>query len=350
MTTGTNLQLTYDEVNDSWSYQNVDYEYPSGSTNSWSGFTSPDPEFEYAPEQDDQEQDNDTVCPPGYIYDETLLQCVPDPNYIAPTYAGDPWAVKDKDDQPEPVYIDFRPMSYNEMLDFGRKEGYFNEAGTFIGAPESTAISFIKPIAQFGLDSMANRFAINFAKKGGKVWNPNVKGFKGNLYIPKTDDLAKFISDPSIWSNYAIKAADNVIKATDNVFDTKKITGLQIPPDVRTQTSGISEETDKELDRLDRVIKVEKLKQAENKTRESAIKVEKALSDLDTSGVTYTKIEPKDRSTEKGTGYTFTPKDPKPVTSKTYQHPSMDRPVQIGPRAGVMAPKPKSGYEARWNL
>ena len=55
MTTGTNLQLTYDEANDSWSYQNVDYEYPSGSTNSWSGFTSPDPEFEYTPpDQDDK--------------------------------------------------------------------------------------------------------------------------------------------------------------------------------------------------------------------------------------------------------------------------------------------------------
>ena len=308
MTTGTNLQLTYDEVNDSWSYQNVDYEYPSGSTNSWSGFTSPDPEFEYAPEQDDQEQDNDTVCPPGYIYDETLLQCVPDPNYIAPTYAGDPWAVKDKDDQPEPVYIDFRPMSYNEMLDFGRKEGYFNEAGTFIGAQKSTAYPLIRPLAQFGLESMANRFAINFAKKGGKVWNPNVKGFKGNLYIPKTDDLAKFISDPSIWSNYAVNAA------AGNVFDTKTTTGFQIP-DVRTQTSGISEETDKELDRLNRALRTEKLKQAENKTKESEIKVEKALSDLED---TYTKIEPKDRS-EGGTGYTFTPKVDKPPVEQTTQ-------------------------------
>ena len=100
MTTGTNLQLTYDEANDSWSYQNVDYEYPSGSTNSWSGFTSPDPEFEYTPpDQDDQEQDNSTVCPPGYIYDETLKQCLPDPNYRAPAYAGEPTG-RTEPDQP----------------------------------------------------------------------------------------------------------------------------------------------------------------------------------------------------------------------------------------------------------
>jgi hypothetical protein len=99
MTTGTNLQLTYDEANDSWSYQNVDYEYPSGSTNSWSGFTSPDPEFEYTPPAQDQEQDNSTVCPPGYIYDETLLQCVPDPNYRAPAYAGEPTGRTEEDQQ-----------------------------------------------------------------------------------------------------------------------------------------------------------------------------------------------------------------------------------------------------------
>ena len=346
MTTGTNLQLTYDEANDSWSYQNVDYEYPSGSTNSWSGFTSPDPEFEYAPEEQQQEQDNSTVCPPGYIYDDTLLQCVPDPNYTAPAWAAEQGG--GGDDQPDPEYIDFRPMSYNEMVQFGKEKGYFNEAGTFIGAQKSNALWGIRPLAQFGLDYMANRFAINFAKKGGKVWNPN-EGFKGNLYDPaqagQAGDLAKFVSDPSIWSNYAVNAADNV-------FDTKTTTGFQIPSDVRTQTSGISEETDKELDRLDRVIKGEKVKQAENKTKESEIKVEKALSDLDTKEDTYTKIEPKDRS-EGGTGYTFTSRDPKPVTSKPYQHPSMDRPVQVGPRAGVMAPKPstkKSGYEARWGL
>ena len=74
MTTGTNLQLQYDETTDSWSYQNVDYEYAPASTNSWSGYTSPDPDFKFAPKEEEQqqEQDNDTVCPPGYIYDEGL--------------------------------------------------------------------------------------------------------------------------------------------------------------------------------------------------------------------------------------------------------------------------------------
>ena len=51
MTTGTNLQLQYDEATDSWSYQNVDYEYAPASTNSWSGYTSPDPDFKFAPKE-----------------------------------------------------------------------------------------------------------------------------------------------------------------------------------------------------------------------------------------------------------------------------------------------------------
>ena len=270
MTTGTNLKLTYDEANDSWSYQNVDYEYPSSGTPSWSGYTSPDPDFEFAPPPpDENEQNNDTVCPPGYIYDEILKQCLPDPNYRAPAYASEPG--KDgKDD--EQNYVDFREMNYDEMVDFGKKEGYFNKAGTYMGAQESNVpFPFIKGLAQFGLNSEANRWAINFAKKGGKVWNPN-EGFKGNLYIPKTDDLAKFITDPSIWSNYAINTV------AGNVFDTKKTTGFQIP-DVRTQTSGVSEDTDKQLDLLDRVIKGEKVKQAENQTKQQEIKTQEMIND-----------------------------------------------------------------------
>ena len=209
MTTGTNLQLQYDETTDSWSYQNVDYEYAPASTNSWSGYTSPDPDFKFAPKEEEQqqEQDNDTVCPPGYIYDEGLKQCLPDPEYRAPSYAAEPTG--GREDEPEQQnYVDFRDMSYDDMVQFGKNEGYFNEAGTFIGAQESNVpFPFIKGISQFGLNSEANRFAINFAKKGGKVWNPNEPSFIGNLYIPKNDDLAKFITNPILWSNYAVNSA-----------------------------------------------------------------------------------------------------------------------------------------------
>ena len=325
MTTGTNLQLTYDEVNDSWSYQNVDYEYPSGSTNSWSGFTSPDPEFEFAPEEQQQEQDNSTVCPPGYIYDETLKQCLPDPNYIAPAYAGDPWAAKDKDDQPEPEFIEFdasTPEGRKSMYEHGREHDYFTTdtkkggAYKFKGAPE-TGMVFpgLVPLAQFGEDAQYKRYINELvredAKRKAAGQSPilaQAVGFFG---------LAKSFKN---WGSYAMGAASSISQSAPSgwvgdPWKTDTTTGFQIPPDVRTQTSGISEETDKELDRLDRALRTEKLRQAENKTKESEIKVKKALSDLED---TYTKIEPKDRS-EGGTGYTFTPKVDKPPVEQTTQ-------------------------------
>ena len=58
----------------------------------------------------------------------------------------------------------------------------------------------------------------------------------------------------------------------------------------------------------------------------------------DDQGNTYTKKDD-------GKGFVFKAKDPKPVTTVSYQNPfgNMDRPVQVGPRAGVMAPKPPTG-------
>ena len=310
MTTGTNLQLTYDEANDSWSYQNVDYEYPSGSTNSWSGFTSPDPEFEYAPEEQQQEQDNSTVCPPGYIYDETLKQCLPDPNYSAPAYAGEPGG--GRDDQPEPEFIEFdasTPEGRKSMYEHGREHDYFTTdtkkggAYEFKGAPE-TGMAFpgLVPLAQFGEDAQYKRYINELAREDAKR-----KAAGQSPILAQAVGFFGLAESFKNWGSYAVDAASNIHQDTT--------TGFQIR-DVRTKTSCISEETDKELDRLDRVIKEEKVKQAENKTKESEIKVEKALSDLED---TYTKIEPKDRSEGGGTGYTFTPKVDKPPVEQTTQ-------------------------------
>ena len=56
-------------------------------------FSTADPAFQYAPTddatEDDQEEDF-SPCPAGYIYDSTLKQCVPDPNYQAPSFLGEP--------------------------------------------------------------------------------------------------------------------------------------------------------------------------------------------------------------------------------------------------------------------
>ena len=114
MVTGTNLQLTYDENTDSWSYQNVDYEYPGTPGNSWSGFTSPDPDFEYVPETPDASQPDTDPCPAGYMYDETLKQCVPDPDYRAPSYYGEPETTGGGSDN----FEDTNKIPSNQVKDF----------------------------------------------------------------------------------------------------------------------------------------------------------------------------------------------------------------------------------------
>ena len=327
MTTGTNLQLTYDESTDSWSYQNVDYEYPANTGNSWSGFTSPDPDFEFVPNEPSSSQPdaNTDPCPAGYIYDDVLKQCVPDPNYRAPSYYGEPEPDPNQGDpnrdNPQANYVDFRNMSYDEMVEFGKNEGYFNDAGVFIGAPDSTVPFLgIRALAQFGENSQANRFAINFAQKGGKVYNPNLP-FKGNLYIPKpiqesVDNFGQIINEDSFNKFKNLYASDSDVDGYE-IVDTK-----------------IKEEKLKQEQ-----IKTEKAKQEFAEMQET--KKGDTIVDKNT-GDTYTKVTDNQTGGGGSQGFTFTPKDPKPVTTKDYQNPfgNMDRAVKVGPRAGIMAPQP----------
>jgi len=86
----TNLQLTYNNDTDKWNYTEVAYEYGDIPPPNWSGYTGEDPAFEYASDVSTQPPPTTDPCPPGYIYDETLKQCITDPNYQAPAYAREP--------------------------------------------------------------------------------------------------------------------------------------------------------------------------------------------------------------------------------------------------------------------
>ena len=87
----TNLRLTYDNNTNQWSYTEADYEYANPTPPTWSGYTSSDPDFEFAPEVPDTNQPpSEDPCPAGYIYDNTLKQCVPDPNYAPRQWMNEP--------------------------------------------------------------------------------------------------------------------------------------------------------------------------------------------------------------------------------------------------------------------
>ena len=80
---GNNMQLTFDGT--SWSIGNVAQNFIDPNT-----FSSPDPVFPTVPEtpETDTTTPETDPCPPGYIYDNTLKQCVPDPNAQNPFIPG----------------------------------------------------------------------------------------------------------------------------------------------------------------------------------------------------------------------------------------------------------------------
>tara|TARA_R100000008_G_scaffold67369_1_gene44418 strand:+ start:524 stop:2182 length:1659 start_codon:yes stop_codon:yes gene_type:complete len=72
---GNNIGLNYDATTATWSFTNEPQDFIDTSA-----FSTKDPAFNYTPpSSDDNEQEEDTNCPAGYIYDNTLKQCVPDP-------------------------------------------------------------------------------------------------------------------------------------------------------------------------------------------------------------------------------------------------------------------------------
>ena len=276
MTTGTNLQLTYNEDTDSWSYQNVDYEYPSSSGNSWSGFTSPDPDFESIPETPNTSQPDgdDDPCPAGYIYDNVLKQCVPDPNYRAPSYYGEPQGGGGDDNQGA-EFIEFdssTPEGRKAMFEHGRDKGYFGTdtskggAYEFLGPPKAPNLSFMTPFAQFGENRQYNRYINELNKlnnqrlaEGKPAILAQAVGFFG---------LSKTFQD---WGN-----------ATMAIHSPNLTTGYQVP---KIQGAGQSEEIDKlneGTDYLERRLRQEKLRKAKADANKAEAQANKVIND--TSG------------------------------------------------------------------
>ena len=287
MTTGTNLQLTYNEDTDSWSYQNVDYEYPSSSGNSWSGFTSPDPDFEYVPDTPDTSQPDgdDDPCPAGYIYDDVLKQCVPDPNYRAPSYYGEPQGGGGDDNQGA-EFIEFdssTPEGRKAMFEHGQDKGYFGTdtskggAYEFLGAPE-TGMPFpmLKGLAQFGENRQYNRYINELNKlnnqrlaEGKPAILAQAVGFFG---------LSKTFQD---WGN-----------ATMAIHSPNLTTGYQVP---KIQGAGQSEEIDKlneGTDYLERRLRQEKLRKAKADANKAEAQANKVIEDTSGDSGTTTNDDP----------------------------------------------------------
>ena len=77
---GNNIGLSYNASAGTWSFNNTPQDFID--TNA---FSTPDPKFPTAPTTPTTPSDpTPDPCPAGYVYDKTLKQCVPDPNYQNP--------------------------------------------------------------------------------------------------------------------------------------------------------------------------------------------------------------------------------------------------------------------------
>ena len=413
MVTGTNLQLTYDENTDSWSYQNVDYEYPGTPGNSWSGFTSPDPDFEYVPETPDASQPDTDPCPAGYMYDETLKQCVPDPDYRAPSYYGEPETTGGGSDN----FEDTNKIPSNQVKDFwiSMKDKVIPAGQP--GAGMTGLQAYIQNLDERGFTKVGNDGKLYFKKDnlgsalagaalsriglGGEVdakTNQIIKDLsmmgainqanivstgvdaEGNLNLDLAGDLEISTQANAFPTyNYDGRQGDFLgVTDTSGVtampdYDiggnivlgstwTNYINQLFSPTTTDTttgfQTTGLmgSEKDQKDADDfVEDKIKEEKLKQEEIKTekarQEFAEMQETKKGDTIVDKDTGdTYTKVTDNQTGGGGSQGFTFTTPDPKPVTPVNYEVGERKIPVGPRAGVMAPQPPQGPAGGPNL
>jgi len=156
---GLNIGLNYDASTGTWGFTNQPQNFIDPNA-----FSTTDQEFVYAPPEtidpDTPEQD---PCPPGYVYDTELKQCVPDPNFQAPDFLGQPKQEggDPNKDNPQAEFIDFdasTPEGRQFMYNHAVKSGYINDKGQLLGPPKAPTVGFLTPVMQFGITRQYNRW------------------------------------------------------------------------------------------------------------------------------------------------------------------------------------------------
>ena len=315
----TNLQLQFDNNTGEWSYTEVAYNYPNPTPPTWQGYTTPDPEFEFAPDTPDTPDTDDDPCPDGYIYDAALKQCVPDPDYNPARYAGEPTG--GGDDQPQATRVEFdasTPEGRKAMYEHGLEHGYFTTdtskggAYEFQGAKKAPYLGPFTVAAQFGENREYERYQNELQKEDARrkaAGQPPILAQAIGFY-----GLAPSFKN---WGSYAIDTVTpkNIHTSDPSTIGTEQITSV----------------TGKTLDQIQNEIAEEKLKKAKadavKAEAQANIVIDSSDSDVKpgtgahgpNEGYTY------DSGVKPGTGahgppgynYPVNPKPPKPKPTGT---------------------------------
>ena len=360
---GTDIGLNYNAELGEWEFTNQAKNFIDTET-----FSSPDPEFPTAPPEDDEEETTPD-CPDGYIYNETLKQCVPNPDYEN-TYRGDEQQQTGgggtienfipSDTERERQIKSGDAKSYIDNL---KKRGFITEQdGKLFLKTESFGQTLASgAFVRFGLadepKAKMNRIiqdlqrmgAINLQVTAGDIdpetGEPEIK--LGSLlqvsdeagtfptYNFAEGDMTKGNIDPFAFQTFTPAGSTDKFKTFADYISSLqqvKTSVADVGADVRRgDTEFIIKEKEKaEID----LAKAEARKAEAEAVKAEMDAVQPGQDVTDDQGNTYTKKDD-------GKGFVFKAKDPKPVTTKDYKIPG-GRTVQVGPRAGVMAPQPPS--------
>ena len=396
----TNLRLTYDNNTNQWSYTEADYEYANPTPPTWSGYTSSDPDFEFAPEVPDTNQPpSEDPCPAGYIYDNTLKQCVPDPNYAPRQFMGEPTG-RDEPDQPG-LHIPSNEVKENwisnsdKIIPAGQegagKTGLQNyidnlddrgftkvgDDGKLYFEKDNLGSTLIKGASNFAfggflsgeVDAKTNKI-IQDLQRMGAIDSSNIVATgideNGEPILDYASDL-EISTIPGKFGIYNYEpgtAATNFMPGNftgvtgttgvtagvgESGFDTwtnyinaMMAAGGNVTTTGQENITSVTGQSAVDLEE-EKAKKIAEKKQAEADLAKMDA-MEKGQSFTDDKGDTYTKVTDNQTGGGGSQGYSFTPSDPKPVEDKPYTFTGSSGntvTVPVGPRAGVMAPKPK---------
>ena len=396
----TNLRLTYDNNTNQWSYTEADYEYANPTPPTWSGYTSSDPDFEFAPEVPDTNQPpSEDPCPAGYIYDNTLKQCVPDPNYAPRQFMGEPTG-RDEPDQPG-LHIPSNEVKENwisnsdKIIPAGQegagKTGLRNyidnlddrgftkvgDDGKLYFEKDNLGSTLIKGASNFAfggflsgeVDAKTNKI-IQDLQRMGAIDSSNIVATgideNGEPILDYASDL-EISTIPGKFGIYNYEpgtAATNFMPGNftgvtgttgvyassgESGFDTwtnyinaMMAAGGNVTTTGQENITSVTGQSAVDLEE-EKAKKIAEKKQAEADLAKMDA-MEKGQSFTDDKGDTYTKVTDNQTGGGGSQGYSFTPSDPKPVEDKPYTFTGSSGntvTVPVGPRAGVMAPKPK---------
>tara|TARA_R100000951_G_scaffold110717_1_gene108948 strand:+ start:173 stop:1363 length:1191 start_codon:yes stop_codon:yes gene_type:complete len=339
---GNNIGLNYDAATGTWAFSNEPQDFIDKSA-----FSTPDPVFEYATPYTDDSEDENTTCPEGYVYDNTLKQCIPDPaiqnQYTDKTYQKDDSATDPNNKSTNPFGIWVPPVqnidgtweagytkqmpntmdkfTQEQLIDWGKSKGYITKNGTIVGAMQaSDKLGMYKGIGQFLNDRQYNNWLKRIENKGmaksesgpaGKV--VVVVGQQFDSFMQKKLDAFKTVANNAISNytedNYLKESGVGAIRDGQDSLEKEKLKKAQYDTEIKAI------EARRKADQLRREAEQNQKDREKQEREEREIKdftnLKTGQSTTDSSGDTYTK---KDDG-----GYTFTPSKTN-TTTKTYEN------------------------------